>query len=172
VNIQRLNSNDITPALPDLIELLQDSVIGGASIGFLSPPADEEALAYWQEVGHALKTPYRIMLAAQKDEKIVGSVQLDLASRANGIHRAEVVKLMVHSSARRQGIAQGLLSAIEDEARIAKRTTLILDTRAGDPSEYLYLKMGYTRAGVIPEYAYSTDGSLSATVFMYKLLRS
>jgi len=62
------------------------------------------------------------------------------------------------------------MTAIEAEARSAGRTTLVLDTRAGDPSETLYAKLGYQRAGIIPEYARSTDGNLHATVFMYKLL--
>jgi ribosomal protein S18 acetylase RimI-like enzyme len=94
-----------------------------------------------------------------------------MASRPNGKHRAEITKLMVHTAARGQGIGQALMQAIEQEARLAGRTTLILDTRKGDPSEQLYLKLGYTRAGVIPEYARSADGSLHTTVFMYKLLK-
>ncbi len=63
------------------------------------------------------------------------------------------------------------MSAIEEEARRIGRTTLVLDTRAGDPSEQLYANLGYTRAGVIPEYARSANGALHTTVFMYKLLK-
>ena len=63
------------------------------------------------------------------------------------------------------------MNAIEAEAKQAGRTTLVLDTREGDPSEQLYSKLGYLRAGIIPEYARSTNGSLHTTVFMYKLLK-
>lgn len=156
----------------DLVSLLLDSVRGGASIGFLLPITEEEATEYWREVENSLKGPCRIMLVAKMDERIVGSVQLDVASRPNGSHRAEVIKLMVHSSCRNRGIGQALLQAIEEEAHKAQRTTLVLDTREGDPSERLYLKMGFVRAGTIPEYARSTDGSLHATVILYKLLPS
>ena len=172
MNIQRLPSGDVNLYLDELVNLLQDSVLNGASIGFLLPISHEDAVNYWREVTSALQTSYRIMLAAKAEERIVGSIQLDLASRPNGSHRAEVIKLMVHSSWRNQGIGQALLKAIEQEAQKAGRTTLVLDTREGDPSERLYLKTGYIRAGIIPEYARSTDGALHTTVFMYKLLQA
>lgn len=119
----------------------------------------------------ALQGTQRILLIAGEGQDLIGTVQLDLAGRPNGSHRAEVAKLMVHSSHRGKGIAKALMNAIEQEAGLAGRTTLILDTRAGDPSEHLYAKLGYTRAGTIPEYARSSDGSLHTTVFMYKLLK-
>lgn len=172
MNIQRLPSGDVNLHLDELVNLLQDSVLNGASIGFLLPISHEDAVNYWREVTSALQTSYRIMLAAKAEERIVGSIQLDLASRPNGSHRAEVIKLMVHSSWRNQGIGQALLKAIEQEAQKVGRTTLVLDTREGDPSERLYLKTGYIRAGIIPEYARSTDGTLHTTVFMYKLLQA
>jgi acetyltransferase len=170
--IQHLTPESSIKLLPKLAFLLQDAVASGASIGFLQPLTHEEAISYWQEVVIALKDPHRILLIAKIDDTIVGTVQLDMASRLNGSHRAEIVKLIVHSSHRNQGIGQALMNAIEAEAKQAGRTTLILDTREGDPSERLYSKLGYTRAGTIPEYARSTDGSLHTTVFMYKLLKS
>ena len=171
MNIQRLTFQTILPELPKLAALLQNAVTHGASVGFLLPLPDEEALAYWQDVAKAIASPHRVMLVAKVDHELAGTVQLDLASRANGSHRAEVAKLMVHTTFRGQGIAQALMNAIEQEAKLAGRTTLILDTREGDPSEKLYTKLGYQRAGTIPEYARSVNGGLHATVFMYKLLK-
>jgi ribosomal protein S18 acetylase RimI-like enzyme len=171
MNILRLTPDKIIPELQKLAALLQDAVVSGASIGFLPPLTDEDAIKYWQEVAAALGTPHRILLIAQIDQIIVGTVQLDMASRPNGNHRAEIVKLMVHSSYRSQGIGQALIKAIESEAQQAGRTTLILDTREGDPSEHIYAKLGYNRAGTIPEYARSADGTLHTTMFMYKLLK-
>lgn len=172
MEIERLTPDTAIQTLPALAALLQDAVESTASIGFLFPLTEADAISYWQEVATALRGPHRILLIACIDQKIVGSVQLDLASRPNGTHRAEVAKLMVHTSYRKQGVGQALMNAIEQEALLAGRTTLILDTREGDPSEHLYTKLGYIRAGTIPEYARSTDGSLHTTVFMYKLLKS
>ena len=171
MHISRLTFENIQQELPLLADLLQDAVSSGASIGFLPPLSREDAINYWLEVSEALKGAHRILLIAKTDKKIIGTVQLDMAGRPNGSHRAEIAKLMVHTSQRGQGTGKTLMHAIEAEAKQAGRTTLILDTREGDPSEQLYLKLGYTRAGTIPEYARSADGSLHTTVFMYKLLK-
>jgi GNAT superfamily N-acetyltransferase len=109
-------------------------------------------------------------MARDAGGNIAGTVQLDLEQRANGNHRAEVMKLMVLSAARRQGLGRTLMEAAESEARRLGRTTLVLDTRQGDPSETLYRAMGWEPAGAIPRYARSADGALHTTVFYYKLL--
>ena len=154
-----------------LVGLLQDAVDGGASVGFLTPVETAEAEAYWESVSAALADGSRVLLVARHPgEPPVGSVQLDLAMRANGRHRAEVAKLMVHRAARRQGIGRGLMEAAEAEARRLGRTTLHLDTRQGDPSERLYRALGWVKAGVIPRWARSATGALDATVFYYRLL--
>jgi len=171
MNILRLNTRTLWLEMPGLCALLTDAVTHGASVGFLLPLSEEGALAYWQDVAKAIESPYRILLIAKEGSALTGTVQLDMASRPNGSHRAEVIKLMVHTSFRRRGIAESLINAIEAEAKSAGRTTLVLDTRAGDPSETLYAKLGYQHAGVVPEYARSTDGNLHATTFMYKLLK-
>jgi acetyltransferase len=154
-----------------LAVLLQHVVGGGASGGFLPPLGETEAATYWDGVAAALKCGgRRLWIARGAEGGIVGTVQLDLAGQANGRHRAEVVKLMVLSSARRRGIGRLLMEAAEAEARRLGRTTLVLDTRQGDPSEALYRAMGWQPAGTIPRYARSADGTLHSTAFYYKLL--
>ena len=146
-------------------------VDGGASVGFVPPIAAKDATAYWESVAAALKGGGRRLWIARADGAgIVGTVQLGLASQANGRHRAEVIKLMVLGSARRQGIGRLLMEAAEAEARTLGRTTLVLDTRQGDPSEALYRGMGWQPGGTIPHYARSADGTLHTTAFYYKLL--
>jgi ribosomal protein S18 acetylase RimI-like enzyme len=171
ITIERITPQSVHKIIPSLAALLQNAVTHGASIGFLLPLSDQEALDYWNEVAKAVEDPNRILLIAKTDDEVAGTVQLDLASRANGSHRAEIIKLMVHTSFRHQGIAQMLMNSIEQEAKRAGRTTLVLDTREGDVSEKLYTKLGYQRAGAIPQYARSTNGELHTTVFMYKLLK-
>lgn len=154
-----------------LVALLRDAVESGASIGFLPPLADAEARAYWAAAAAGLREGSRVVLVARDGELgLVGSAQLELATRANAAHRAEVTKVMVHRRARRRGIGRALMLALEAHARRLGRTTLILDTRQGDPSEGLYRTVGWTLAGVIPRYARSTTGTLDATAFYYKLL--
>ncbi|MDB5234938.1 MAG: hypothetical protein JWR44_1931 [Hymenobacter sp.] len=157
--------------LPQLVDLLRDAVDSGASVGFLPPLALAEAQPYWQSVVEAIESGSRLLLLARSPAgDLVGAVQLDLATRPNSLHRAEVSKLLVHSQARRQGLARQLMGALEDEARRLGRTTLILDTRHGDVAEQLYQGLGYQLVGLIPAYFVNTDGQLHATALYYKLL--
>jgi len=96
--------------------------------------------------------------------------KLLLATRPNALHRAEVAKVIVHTKVRRRGIGHALMLAVEERARRLGRTTLVLDTRQGDPSERLYTSVGYRLAGAIPAYAKSADGALDPSAFYYRLL--
>ena len=151
--------------------VLTDSVDGGASVGFLPPLDLAEAGRYWQGVEVAIeKGSRRLWIAREANGALTGTVQLDLETRPNSSHRAEVMKLMVHRLHRQRGLGRALMQAAEEDARRLGRTTLVLDTRAGDPSEHLYRSMGWVRAGVIPCYARSAGGALDPTAFYYKLL--
>ena len=156
---------------PALIALLRDVVDDGASVGFLPPLSAEEAGEYWDGVAAALDGGgRRLWVARTAGEGLAGTVQLDLERRANGDHRAELIKLMVVTRARRRGIARALMLAAEAAARRLGRTTLFLDTRLGDPSEILYRSLGWEFAGSIPRYARSAGGALDANAIYYRLL--
>src|SRR5215510_1755449 len=149
--------------LPQLIVLLQDAVDSGAWVGFLAPLADVDAYHYWMKAFVQLSEKGRIILAAVHDDTIVVSVQLELASMPNASHRAEVQKLLVLRLWRRQGIGLAPMTAIEQAARLAGRSLLILDTRLGDAAEQL---------GVIPRFARSSAGTMDATVVFSRELSS
>jgi ribosomal protein S18 acetylase RimI-like enzyme len=172
VRLESLTAVQAGQAASGLAALLTDAVDSGASVGFLPPLAPATATAYWRTVVAALEEGSRVLLVARRAEDggIVGSAQLELAMRENGRHRAEVTKVMVLGAARRLGIARSLMLAAEEHARRLGRTTLVLDTRAGDPSERLYASVGWQRAGEIPRYAASAGGTLHTTAFYYKLL--
>jgi ribosomal protein S18 acetylase RimI-like enzyme len=168
--IRRLTTDDARAVQHRLAAILQDAVHNGASVGYLAPLSDEDALGYWASIIAALETPHRILLIAETAGEIVGTVQLVLEARPNGNHRAEVSKLLVHTDYRRCGSARALMQQIEVEARTAGRTLLVLDTQTGEPAEELYVRLGYVRTGVVPAYARFPDGRLGATTFMHKLL--
>jgi acetyltransferase len=169
--IHRLAPDEIAASIPALSALLEDVVGGGASIGFLWPMAPGEADAFWRSCIAPVADGTRVLFVARDDAgEIIGTGQLDLATRANGFHRAEVMKLMVHPSARRHGTGRAVMQALEDEARRLGRTTLHLDTNDGSPAEQLYRALGWTLVGGIPNYAANTDGSLQRNAIYYKLL--
>jgi acetyltransferase len=97
------------------------------------------------------------------DKRVVGAVQPALCTKKNGLHRAEVEKLMVHSEHRSAGIGRAPMDAIEQRAEERGRKLLVLDTRSGDVASALYPKCGYVEAGQIPGYAASASGRLDAT---------
>jgi len=152
--------------------VLHACVHRGASVSFVLPFSHEDASAFWQDkVLPAVRAGSCWVLVARSGERIVGTVQLDLATPPNQPHRAEVRKLLVHPDARRRGIARALMAALEEQAREARRTLLTLDTTAGGFAEPLYRSMGYVPVGVIPRYSRRTDSfELDGTTVMYKEL--
>jgi GNAT superfamily N-acetyltransferase len=149
---------------------LQDALESGASVGFIPPLAFDTAKEYWLEAIEELAQGKRVLLVSRQAGEMTGSVQLALVAKQNGRHRAEVQKLLVHTRFRNRGIARQLMSAIEDAARAENRMLLVLDTERGSTAEGLYERCGYTRAGVIPQYALISDRSFIDTVVFYKLL--
>ncbi|AEF44576.1 GCN5-related N-acetyltransferase [Serratia sp. AS12] len=171
IEIQQLNADEVQNALPELAEMLQASVSQGASIGFVMPFTLEQAQAFWRRLLPAIEREERILLVARQAGRVVGTVQLLLDMPDNGRHRAEVVKLMVHPQARRQGIARELMLQIQQRAIQHQRHLLVLDTLTGDTAEGMYRQLGFQLAGSIPQYARASNGSaLDATSYMYKLL--
>jgi len=172
VGIETLTASGAHREQAALVALLRNVVDDGGSVGFLPPLSAEEAGEYWAGVAAALEGGSRLLWVARDagSASIIGTVQLDLERRANGDHRAEVIKLMVHTSGRRRGVGRALMLVAQDEARRRGRSTLVLDTRQGDPSEALYRSLGWTFAGAIPQYARSANRALHATAIYYLLL--
>jgi ribosomal protein S18 acetylase RimI-like enzyme len=152
-------------------DLLHDCVHAGASVSFVLPFSRGDAAAFWRDkVFPTVAAGTCVLLVARRDDRIAGTVQLDLATPPNQPHRGEIKKLLVHPSARRGGIARALMLAIEDQARAAKRTLLTLDT-ASDAAERLYASLGYVRVGVIPGFSMRPDTrEFEGTTVMYKEL--
>ena len=140
--------------LDALAGVLHAVVHDGPGVSFVVPFSIGESRTFWADgVLPGVRAGTRRVIVARLDGRIVGTVQIDLATPPNQQHRAEVLKLLVHPSARRRGIARGLMIAIESVARAEGRTLLTLDTWTGRAAELLYLSLGYVAAGVIPRYA-------------------
>ncbi|MBL8221621.1 MAG: GNAT family N-acetyltransferase [Bryobacterales bacterium] len=168
--IRNLGPDQLASQMNAFVALLEDSVNNGASIGFLPQLDPITAVSYWHELSIEMEDGHVVLLAAYDGDILLGSVQLALCTRANGTHRAEVNKLMVHTTARGMGLGKQLMAAVEKEARRRGLTLLVLDTRKGDASEALYRRIGYAEAGEIPRYARSASGELHTTVVFWKEL--
>ncbi|WP_336220384.1 GNAT family N-acetyltransferase [Citrobacter amalonaticus] len=164
-----LDAHAIRSRIDELCEVLTDCVNHGASVSFLLPFERAKALAFWEDVAHSVERGERLVLAVDdRAGGIVGTVQLILQQPENQPHRADVAKLLVHSSARRQGLARQLMNRLERLAREQQKTRLVLDTATGSDAELFYHSCGWQKAGVIPDYALMPDGALTGTTVFYK----
>ncbi|MEP2781693.1 MAG: GNAT family N-acetyltransferase [Pseudoruegeria sp.] len=172
IKTQSVQPFELRAYTTQLVDILQNCVDGGASVGFIQPFPRAENEAFWQEsVFPQVDSGARRLFVATEGKQILGTVQLILGMPANQPHRGEVAKLLVHQSARRKGVAIALMAALEQCALEEHRRLLTLDTRTGDVSQSLYQKLGFQIAGMIPGYCLSTDSkSMDSTTYMYKTL--
>jgi GNAT superfamily N-acetyltransferase len=166
--IRRLAMPEARQAASALADVLVDCVAGGASVSFMAGLTHEAAAAFW--LGEAEADDGRAILVAEDEAGILGVVQVIPAWPPNQPHRADIAKLLVHRRARGRGAAQALMEAAEAAAREMNRTLLVLDTVTGGAAERLYEKRGWTRVGVIPDFALMPDGAPTATTVFYKAL--
>jgi ribosomal protein S18 acetylase RimI-like enzyme len=165
-----LSSHEARAQVRALSAVLIDCVEGGASVSFMAPLPQEKANAFWQRVAESVAAGERILLVARdrSDGRIVGTVQVVLGQPENQPHRADISKMLVHRQARRRGLGTALMRAAEDAARTAGKTLLVLDTATGSDAERLYERLGWTKVGIIPNYALWPQGGFCDTTIFYK----
>ena len=169
IRLRRLTPGDAHASIDGLADVLVDCVAGGASISFMWPLGRDKALAFWQQVADGVVRGERAVLVAEDAQgRIVGTAQLVLAQPENQPHRADVAKVLVHRSARRQGIARRLMAAIDDTARAEGKSVLVLDTVTDSDGDGLYAALGWVRVGVVPRYALMPDGAVCDATIFYK----
>ena len=167
IAIERIRK-DIGPRdLDGLVDLLFDAIDDNAGVSFMPGLTRRDAETWWRTV---LEPDRAIVLVARDGTNVVGTVQIQPAWAPNQPHRGDVAKLIVHRRARRRGVGRALMRRLEEEARAADYTLLLLDTRKDDHPERLYASMGWVCVGEVPEFALNPDGSMCATVFYYKNL--
>ena len=149
--------------------LLIDCVEGGASVSFMHPLPPAKAVAFWRAVANDVERGARALLVAEDATGIVGSVQVVLEQPENQPHRGDVAKMLVLRGARRRGIGAALLRGVEDAARAAGKSLLVLDT-ANPAAARLYARLGWTCVGTVPDYALWPQGGLCDTTFYYRRL--
>jgi GNAT superfamily N-acetyltransferase len=169
--IEQLTALDNPADLASLSEVLIDCVEGGASVSFMSPLSRARAESFWLGVVASAAAAERVLLVARNAERqITGTVQVLLSQPENQPHRADIAKLLVHRSARCQGVAAALMGGADDYARAAGKTLLVLDTATGGGAERLYQRLGWIQCGMVPGYALWPQGGLCSTTLFYKCL--
>lgn len=171
ITVAQLDAEAAQAAIPALVGILADAVDSGASVGFMQWNGPSDYVAFWTGVAADVAAGRTILFAARQGADVLGTAQLQLVGKPNQPHRAEIAKVLVHSRARRRGIAHRLMQAAETAARQAKRDLLVLDTDESGAARRLYGKLGWTELGTIPRYALMPDGRDCGSTFFYKDLR-
>jgi GNAT superfamily N-acetyltransferase len=167
--IRRLHTVDAL-AIEALSDVLIDCVEAGASVSFMHPLTRERATAFWRTVADGVAAGQRALIVAEDAEGICGTVQLIFDLPENQPHRADLAKMLVHRRARRRGLGAALMRAAEDTARDSGKTLLVLDAVTDGDAARLYARLGWVRAGDIPDYALFPQGGYCSTTFFYRRL--
>jgi GNAT superfamily N-acetyltransferase len=170
VEVRNLGAAEARGLIDALAEVLVDCVAGGASVSYMAGLSHEDARGVFEAAVADVELGRRMLLAAFIDGALVGTVQVLHAVPPNQPHRADVAKLLVHRSARRRGVAQHLMEHAEAASSSLGWTLLVLDTVTGSDAERLYQRLGWTKAGVIPNYALYPDGRPCDTTILWKQL--
>lgn len=152
-----------------LVNLLKDSVANNYSVGFMQDSTDADFEKFWLDEIEMCDSENGIFLAFTGDQ-VLGSVIVTRELRANGRHRGEFRKLLVHSKAQKMGIGTALERWATNYAKDIGLKLLYLDSATSFLIDGVYEKWGWKKSGEIPNFAKNPDGSLVSTWFFYKLL--
>jgi len=170
VTIEQLDGDGAQAGIPELTEILRDSVANGASVGFMDWNTSTDFESFWRGIAAEVGAGRILLFVARDGSGIVGTAQLHPVGKPNQPHRAEIAKVLVHSRARRRGIGEALMRAAEGAALALGRNLLVLDTDEAGAARRLYNRLGWTEVGTIPRYALMPDGSACGSTFFYKQL--
>ena len=167
IAVEPLSVAAVEQHLDALAQLLLDAHAAGMSLGLAAPLDHERATAAYREAAARLAPGERMLLAAFDGDELVGAVQLDRSEAGNGRHRAEVRRLVVRADRRGAGVGRALMEAVVEAARGLDLRLLWLSTHEGTNADRIYERLGWTRAGVIPEYAELPSGELTGNAFYF-----
>ncbi len=155
-------------SVDQLSDLLIETVANGGPVGFIHPLQPDVAAAFWTKSLAAADAGERVGLGAMSDGLLLSTVTLLLDCPPNQPHRGEIAKMMTRLACRGRGLARSLMVEAERIACERGRTLLTLDTAEDEGAGPFYEKLGFTRAGVIPDYAYKPHGGLCGTIIYWK----
>lgn len=172
IRVETLTREAAEARLDELAQLLLDAHASGMALGLAAPLSHEGARAAYADTAAKLAPHDHLLLAAFDGDEVVGAVQLERSQASNGRHRAEIRRLAVRAERRGAGIGRALLEAAAGEARRLGLRLLWLSTHEGTDADTVYARLGWTRVGVIPDYAELPTGDLAGNAFYFLRLSS
>jgi GNAT superfamily N-acetyltransferase len=168
--IRRLEAAETIARIDELADILLDCVAGGASVSFMADMTLEEATAFWRRMADGVAAGTRILIVAEIEGRLVGTVQVVASGIPNQPHRSDLAKMLVRRDARGLGVGAAMLAEAEALSRAAGWWLIVLDTVVDSAGDRLYARGGWRPVGIIPDYALYPDGRLCGTRYYYKNL--
>jgi acetyltransferase len=158
--IRRLAAAEVLERQKEFADLLDDAVTVGGTVGFLLPMSEDKLERYWGGVARDMEAGERELLAAIEHGKVIGALQIAYEKAESVRHRADLQKLIVHSSDHRRGVARALLvDALERMPALGLMMYTITTFKDG-AAEALVRSLMFTRYGMMPHYGLTPDGKL------------
>ena len=167
MRVVELDAAGVEQHLGALAQLLLDAHASNMGLGLAPQLTRAGAEAAYRQRASRLEPGERVQFAAFDGDTLVGAVQLERSTAPNGRHRAEIQRFAVRADARGRGVGRVLMDAAVGHARSLGLRLLWLSTHAGTDADGIYGRLGWTRSGVIPDYAVTPSGDLAASVFFY-----
>ncbi|MBH0236246.1 GNAT family N-acetyltransferase [Methylobrevis albus] len=155
--VRELRESEIRERAGELAGVLFDAVSGGVRTAFAAPRWPLDAVRGVLDLADAVARG-TIVLVAEHDGEIVGSVQLRPARSEVAPRRMELSTLVVHHRARRRGVASALTAAAEEAARERGCRILSVDTAADGEGRHVYDRLGFARVRFVPALALAQVG--------------
>lgn len=172
VVVEALDAPAYEAVIDDLAALLVDAVDSGAGVNFMAGVSVDETRAWWSSRVDGVAAGMVVPIVARDGPRVLGSTVLLYVRNPNAPHRAEISKVLVHSSARRHGLGRRLMAAAEARARDDGRWLLVLDTVTDSDADAFYRALGWNEAGSIPDFALQPDGTMTPTTVFWKDVRT
>jgi GNAT superfamily N-acetyltransferase len=170
--IRRIDVAEAKARNRELADILLDCVAGGASVSFMADMTQADAAAFWARVIEDVASRRRILIVAEREGKLIGTVQVVASGIPNQPHRSDLAKMLVRRDARGLGIGAAMLAEAEAQSMAAGWWLMVLDTVVDSAGDRLYARGGWNPVGIIPDFALYPDGRLCGTRYYYKILRT
>jgi ribosomal protein S18 acetylase RimI-like enzyme len=155
--------------LEEICHATEEAILDGNGFGWLRPPERSALENYWRGV---LMVPQRHLAVARLDGLIVGSAQYvtPLANNEARSFAVEVTTFFVAPWARGHGLAQGLMTMIEDRARTENYSVLELDIRETQEAAIKLIEQdGFERWATKEKYAFVNDKFIAGHYYLKEL---
>ncbi|WP_084700272.1 GNAT family N-acetyltransferase [Streptacidiphilus anmyonensis] len=134
-------------------QLLAELVRGGAALGWVEPPSQEEVRRLLTDVAAAVRAGDASLRVAFLGDRLVGLGYWTRYARPTHRPHADLQKIAVDPSAQGRGIGRALVSALVEDARAARIEVLTLDARGDNANAlHLYRTLGFTEYGRLPDF--------------------